>query len=54
VEPAIADTIRDLMSFGLKRIVPAHCTGWRAFTALANACPESVLIPSAVGRRFTF
>ena len=54
VEPVIADTIRDLMSFGLKRIVPAHCTGWRAFTALANACPESVLIPSAVGRRFTF
>jgi 7,8-dihydropterin-6-yl-methyl-4-(beta-D-ribofuranosyl)aminobenzene 5'-phosphate synthase len=42
------------MSFGLKRIVPAHCTGWRAFTALANACDEGVLLPSAVGRTFVF
>jgi 7,8-dihydropterin-6-yl-methyl-4-(beta-D-ribofuranosyl)aminobenzene 5'-phosphate synthase len=54
VEPAIPETIRDLMGFGLKRIVPAHCTGWRAFTALTRACDESVLIPSAVGRKFTF
>jgi 7,8-dihydropterin-6-yl-methyl-4-(beta-D-ribofuranosyl)aminobenzene 5'-phosphate synthase len=54
VEPAIPDTIRDLMSFGLKRIVPAHCTGWRAFTALTKVCDESVLVPSAVGRTFVF
>lgn len=54
VEPAIAETVLDLMRFGLKRIVPAHCTGFRAFTALAQACEPGVLFPSAVGRRFTF
>lgn len=54
VEPVIAETILDLMKFGLKRIVPAHCTGWRAFTALANACGPGVLFPSAVGRTFVF
>jgi 7,8-dihydropterin-6-yl-methyl-4-(beta-D-ribofuranosyl)aminobenzene 5'-phosphate synthase len=54
VEAIIPDTILDLLSFGLKRIVPAHCTGWRAFTALANACDEGVLLPSAVGRTFAF
>jgi 7,8-dihydropterin-6-yl-methyl-4-(beta-D-ribofuranosyl)aminobenzene 5'-phosphate synthase len=54
VEPIIADTIRDLMSFGLARIVPAHCTGWRAFSALFNACDERTLLPSAVGRTFLF
>jgi 7,8-dihydropterin-6-yl-methyl-4-(beta-D-ribofuranosyl)aminobenzene 5'-phosphate synthase len=54
VEPAIPDTIRDLMSFGLKRIVPAHCTGFRAFTALSNAGSPGVVFPSAVGRTFVF
>lgn len=54
VEKAIPETIRDLMGFGLRRIVPAHCTGWRAFTALARVCDESVLMPAAVGRKFMF
>jgi 7,8-dihydropterin-6-yl-methyl-4-(beta-D-ribofuranosyl)aminobenzene 5'-phosphate synthase len=54
VEPAIEATVLDLMKFGLKRIVPAHCTGFRAFTALARACEPGVLFPSAVGRRFSF
>ena len=54
VEPVIPETILDLMRFGLKRIVPAHCTGWRAFTALTRVYDESVLMPSAVGRKFTF
>ena len=54
VEKAIPETVRDLMSFGLSRIIPAHCTGWRAFNALARACDESVLMPSAVGRKFVF
>jgi 7,8-dihydropterin-6-yl-methyl-4-(beta-D-ribofuranosyl)aminobenzene 5'-phosphate synthase len=54
VEAAIPETILDLMRFGLKRIVPAHCTGWRAFTALAGACEPGVLMPSAVGRKFAF
>lgn len=54
VEAIIPETILDLLSFGLKRIVPAHCTGWRAFTALAKACDTAVLMPSAVGRTFVF
>lgn len=54
VEKAIPQTILGLMGFGLARIIPAHCTGWRAFTALARECDESVLMPSAVGRKFTF
>lgn len=54
VEKAIPETIMGLMGFGLARIIPAHCTGWRAFTALARACDESVLMPSAVGRKFVF
>jgi 7,8-dihydropterin-6-yl-methyl-4-(beta-D-ribofuranosyl)aminobenzene 5'-phosphate synthase len=54
VEAIIPETILGLMSFGLARIVPAHCTGWRAFNALSRACDESVLAPSAVGRKFLF
>jgi len=54
VEPAIAETVLDLMKFGLKRIVPAHCTGFRAFTELAKACEPGVLFPAAVGRKFSF
>jgi len=54
VEPAIAETVRDLGTFGLKRIAPAHCTGWRAVHALAQVFPEDVLVPSAVGRKYLF
>lgn len=54
VEAIIPETILALMSFGLARIIPAHCTGWRAFSALSRACDESVLTPSAVGRKFLF
>ena len=54
VEPAIPDTIRDMQAFDLKRIIPAHCTGWRAVTALVNTFGEPVVLPSAVGRQFSF
>ena len=54
VEAIIPDTIRDLGGFGLKRIVPCHCTGWRAVHALAQVYDDDVLVPAAVGRRFTF
>ena len=54
VEPAIPETVSDLQTFGLKRIIPAHCMGWRTVTALANAFGEPVVLPSAVGRHFTF
>ena len=54
VEGIIPETIRDMQAFGLKRIVPAHCTGWRAVNALATTFGPSLIVPSAVGRQFTF
>jgi len=54
VEPAIAETVGDLATFGLRRIAPAHCTGWRAVHALAQVFPDDVLVPSAVGRKYLF
>jgi 7,8-dihydropterin-6-yl-methyl-4-(beta-D-ribofuranosyl)aminobenzene 5'-phosphate synthase len=54
VEDIITDTVSDMRHFGLKRIVPAHCTGWRAVNALARAFGEDVIVPSAVGRQFMF
>ena len=54
VEDIIPDTVRDMARFDLKRIVPAHCTGWRAVNALARSFGEDVIVPSAVGRRFHF
>jgi len=54
VEAIIPDTVRDFGRFALKRIVPCHCTGWRALHALAQVYDEDVLMPSAVGRQFVF
>ncbi len=54
IEEIIPDTINDMKSFGLKRIVPAHCTGWRAVGALVQAFGEELIVPSAVGRQFVF
>jgi len=54
VEAIIPDTVRDFGSFALKRIVPCHCTGWRAVHALAQVYNEDVLVPAAVGQQFVF
>ncbi len=54
IEEIIPDTINDMKGFGLKRIVPAHCTGWRAVGALVQAFGEECIVPSAVGRQFVF
>jgi len=54
MEALIPDTVAGLREFGLKQIMPAHCTGWRAVWALLNAFGESVVTPSAVGSRFAF
>ena len=53
-ERILPDTIRDLKEFNLQVIVPGHCTGWRAVHALLDAFGESVVVPSAVGRRHLF
>ena len=52
-ESAIAQTVEGLRPFGLERIVPAHCTGWRATCALVTAFGDAV-VPSAVGKTFRF
>jgi len=54
VEAVIPDTVRDFGQFDLRRIVPCHCTGWRALHALAQVYDEQVLVPAAVGRQFVF
>lgn len=54
VESAIPNTVRDMRQFSLKRIVPAHCTGWRAVCALKAAFGEEAVVPASVGRIFHF
>ena len=50
-EKIIPDTIRDLQTFGLKLVAPAHCTGWRALSAMARVFGDE-LVPSAVGKKY--
>jgi 7,8-dihydropterin-6-yl-methyl-4-(beta-D-ribofuranosyl)aminobenzene 5'-phosphate synthase len=52
-ESIIPDTVEALRGFALPRIVPAHCTGWRAVHALVGAFGDAVA-PSAVGKTFRF
>lgn len=54
IEEIIPDTVNDMKHFGLTRIIPAHCTGWRAVGALVQAFGEGCIVPSAVGRQFRF
>lgn len=52
-ENIIPDTVAALREFDLQLIAAAHCTGWRAVTALANAFGDAVA-PSAVGKLYRF
>ena len=52
-ERVIPDTVAALRDFELKTIAAAHCTGWRAVNALANAFGDAV-VPSSVGKRYRF
>jgi len=54
LEQIIPETIENLKLFQPKQIMPAHCSGWRASCALVNAFGESIVVPSAVGSRYTF
>lgn len=53
-EAIIPETVHDIGTFGLKRIMPGHCTGWRAVSALSRIFGDDVLVPCAVGRKFRF
>jgi len=54
LEAIIPDTVEHLRRFNLKQIVPAHCSGFRAQHALLSAFGETVVVPSAVGSRYSF
>ena len=45
-EPIIPDTIEALKTFAPKRLMPCHCTGWKATHQIADAMPESFVIAS--------
>jgi 7,8-dihydropterin-6-yl-methyl-4-(beta-D-ribofuranosyl)aminobenzene 5'-phosphate synthase len=53
-EPIIPETVEAVKEFGLRVIAAGHCTGWRAVTALMNVFGDSIVDPSAVGKRYTF
>ena len=52
-ERVIPETVDAMRGFDLKTIAAAHCTGWRAVSALAAAFGDAVA-PSAVGKTYRF
>jgi len=52
-EKVIPETVAALRAFDLKTIAAAHCTGWRAVSALAAAFGDAVA-PSAAGKTYRF
>jgi 7,8-dihydropterin-6-yl-methyl-4-(beta-D-ribofuranosyl)aminobenzene 5'-phosphate synthase len=52
-ERVIPQTVEAMRAFGLNTIAAAHCTGWRAVSALAAAFGDAVA-PSAVGKTYRF
>jgi 7,8-dihydropterin-6-yl-methyl-4-(beta-D-ribofuranosyl)aminobenzene 5'-phosphate synthase len=47
-EPIIAPTVAAFTAAGIGRLLPAHCTGWKAVHQLARALPDAFVQP-AVG-----
>jgi 7,8-dihydropterin-6-yl-methyl-4-(beta-D-ribofuranosyl)aminobenzene 5'-phosphate synthase len=45
-EPIIEPTIREFAEVGVGRVVPGHCTGWKAQHMLGRAMPEAFVQPS--------
>ena len=52
-EPIIDPTVDAFAATGIGRLLPAHCTGWRAVHQLAQALPDAFVQP-AVGTVVTF
>ena len=52
-EPIIEPTVDAFVAAGVERLLPAHCTGWKAVHQLARALPDSFVQP-AVGTVVTF
>jgi metal-dependent hydrolase (beta-lactamase superfamily II) len=45
-EPIIEPSIAVFAAFGVERVVPGHCTGWKATHRLAQALPDAFVQPS--------
>jgi 7,8-dihydropterin-6-yl-methyl-4-(beta-D-ribofuranosyl)aminobenzene 5'-phosphate synthase len=45
-EPIIERTVNEFKALGVLRVVPAHCTGWKAVHLLARTMPEAFVQPS--------
>jgi 7,8-dihydropterin-6-yl-methyl-4-(beta-D-ribofuranosyl)aminobenzene 5'-phosphate synthase len=52
-EPRIGQTITEFAALEVGRVVPGHCTGWKAVHQLARAMPKAFVQPS-VGTVFQF
>jgi 7,8-dihydropterin-6-yl-methyl-4-(beta-D-ribofuranosyl)aminobenzene 5'-phosphate synthase len=52
-EPIIGPTVNAFAAARVGRVLPAHCTGWRAVHALAQAMPDAFVQP-AVGTVISF
>jgi 7,8-dihydropterin-6-yl-methyl-4-(beta-D-ribofuranosyl)aminobenzene 5'-phosphate synthase len=52
-EARIEPTVEALRAARVGRVLPAHCSGWRAVHAIARAMPEA-FVQSAVGTTVTF
>lgn len=52
-EPIIKPTVDAFAAAGIGRLLPAHCTGWKAVHQLAHALPDAFVQP-AVGTTITF
>ncbi len=52
-EPIIQPTVAAFAEAGVGRLLPAHCTGWKAVHQLARALPDAFVQP-AVGTVVTF
>ncbi len=53
-EQIIPQTIEAMKAFEPRLIAAGHCTGWRAISALSDAFGDTVLAPTAVGKRYSF
>lgn len=45
-EPIIEPTVHEIAALGVGRVVPGHCTGWKAAMLLARTMPEAFVQPS--------
>ena len=52
-EPIIEPTVEAFATLNVGRILPAHCTGWKAVHLFAHVMPESFVQP-AVGTVVSF